>query len=158
MPDIYKVLEQLNIPYEKYEHPAVHTVEDTIEHYHNIAAGKSKNLFLRNAKGDLHVLVVMQADKRLDIQKLSERLNTKLSFASPQRLMHYLGVTPGSVSPFGLINNTDKSVKVLVDTELLQYEKLGYHPNSNTATLVIATEDLKKFLAATGNEISYLSL
>lgn len=156
--DIYKVLDNLQIQYEKYEHPAVHTVDDTLEHYKGIEAGKCKNLFLRNAKGDAHYLVVMQADKRLDIKKLSKLLGTKLSFASPERLMQYLGLTPGSVSPFGLIHNTDKSVKVIIDSGLLQYQKLGYHPNINTATLVITTEDFKKFLAWTGNKIDYVAL
>ncbi|MDE2588969.1 MAG: prolyl-tRNA synthetase associated domain-containing protein [Patescibacteria group bacterium] len=158
MQDIYQVLTDLTIPFEKFEHPAVHTVADTIEHYKGINAGKSKNLFLRNAKGDQYFLVIMQADKRLDTKKLSETLGTKLSFASPEILQQLLGLTPGSVSPFGLINDTNHVVQVLVDKSLLSYETLGYHPNSNTATLVISSKDLQKFLMSTGNKVSYIEL
>ncbi len=159
MADIYQILQQLEISFEKFEHPAVYTVEEAAKYDRGIDAGKSKNLFLRNAKGDTHYLVVMESTKRLDLKKLALVLGeSKLSFASPERMMQYLGLTPGSVSPFGLINNTDKSVKVIVDRGLRKYERLGYHPNINTATLVISTEDLKKFLAWTGNTITYLEL
>lgn len=157
--DIYSVLQDLGIQYEKHEHPAVHTVEEAAQYDRGIDAGKSKNLFLRNVKGDTHYLVVMESTKRLDLKRLSELLNeTKLSFASPERLMTHLGLTPGSVGPFGLINNSDKSVRVIVDSGLLKYSKLSYHPNVNTATLVISTEDLKKFLEWTGNKIEYIDL
>jgi len=159
MNDIYQVLQDLQIPYEKFEHPPVHTVEDSAKHYRGMDAGTSKNLFLRNAKGDSHYLVVIESTKRLDLKKLAEGLHERnLSFASPERLMTYLSLTPGSVSPFGLINNTDKSVKVIVDSDLLRFEKLSYHPNTNTATLVLATEDIKKFLTWTGNSIEYRAL
>jgi Ala-tRNA(Pro) deacylase len=159
MHDIYKILDDLQISYEKYDHPAVFTVAEAALYDRGIDAGKSKNLFLRNVKGDTHYLVVMQADKRLDLQRLATLLNeSKLSFASEERLVKYLGLTPGSVSPFGLINNADKSVNVIVDNDLLTYEKLAYHPNINTATLTIATEDLKKFLEWTENKVLYLHL
>lgn len=159
MEDIYTILQKLNIQYEKFDHPAVFTVSEAAQYDRGIYAGKSKNLFLRNVKGDMHYLVVMQADKRLDLERLATLLNEKkLSFGSEERLLKYLGLTPGSVSPFGLINNTDKSVKVIIDNDLLKYEKLAYHPNVNTATLVITKEDLQKFLESTGNKIVYLNL
>ena len=159
MKDIYQVLEGLHVQYEKHEHPAVYTVEEAAKYDREIDAGKSKNLFLRNNKGDTHYLVILQSTKRLDLQRLGQLLNeSKLSFASEERLMKYLGLTPGSVGPFGLINNTDKSVKVIIDSDLLTYQKLSYHPNVNTATLVIATEDLKKFLEWTGNSVRYVQL
>lgn len=159
MKDIYEILQDLQIQYEKYEHPAVYTVEEAAQYDRGIDAGKSKNLFLRNTKGDTHYLVVMESTKRLDLKALAEKLHeTKLSFASEERLLKYLGLTPGSVGPFGLISNIDKSVRVIVDQGLLQYPKLAYHPNVNTATLVIATEDMKKFLDWTGNTITYTQL
>lgn len=158
MSDIYQVLNDLQIHYEKYDHPAVHTVEEAALHYRGLDAGSCKNLFLRNAKGDQHYLVVMEGEKRLDLKKLSQTLGNKLSFASSERLMEYLGLTPGSVSPFGLINNTDKSVRVIVDNELLKFEKVGFHPNINTSTLILSTNDLKKFLAWAGNPVIYLDL
>lgn len=159
MLDIYKVLGDLGIQFEKHEHPPVFTVEEAAKYDRGIDGGKSKNLFLRNAKGDKHYLVIMQADKRLDLQWLATFLNeNKLSFASEERLEKYLGLKPGSVGPFGLINNADKSVHVVVDTDLMKFQKLGYHPNTNTATLVITAEDLKKFLEWTGNKIDYIEL
>lgn len=159
MNDIYQILQSLEIKYEKYEHPAVFTVEEAARYDRGIDAGKSKNLFLRNAKGDKHYLVVLQADKRLDLQRLAILLSeNKLSFASEERLEKYLGLKPGSVGPFGLVNDADKSVRVIIDKELLHYEKLAYHPNINIATLIISTEDFKKFLEWTGNKIDYLDL
>jgi len=157
--DIYQVLQDLNINYKKFDHPAVFTVEESEKYDKGIDAGKCKNIFLRNAKGDRHFLVIIESHKRLDLQQLSDLLHeSKLSFASEERLMQYLALTPGSVSPFGLIHNTDKTVRVIVDSDLMQYEKLAFHPNINTATLVITTENLKKFLDWTGNKIDYLEL
>lgn len=159
MKDIYKILQDLKIQYEKYDHPTVYTVEEAAQYDIGINAGKSKNLFLRNAKGDTHYLVVMESVKRLDLKKLALLINeSKLSFASHERLMKYLGLAPGSVSPFGLINDVDKSVRVIIDEDLFIHKKLAYHPNINTATLVITTEDFKKFLELTGNKIDYLRL
>lgn len=159
MKNIYDVLADLNIAYEKFDHPAVFTVEESDKHYQGIDAGKCKNLFLRNAKGDTHYLVIMESTKRLDLKGLALLINeSKLSFASPERLLKYLELTPGSVSPFGLINDTDKSVIVLIDNGLMEYEKVAFHPNVNTSTLVIKTEDFKKFLDWTGNKISYIEL
>ncbi len=159
MNDIYQILHDLDISYEKYEHPAVFTVEDAEKYDRGINAGHSKNLFLRNKKGDQHYLVVVEASKRVDLKKLALLLNeSKLSFASAERLMTYLGLTPGSVSPFGLINDTSKTVQVIVDNGLMQQTKQSYHPNRNTATLVIKREDFKKFLSWTKNPVMYKDL
>lgn len=159
MKDIYHILDQLNISYEKYEHPSVYTVEEAQQYDRGIDAGKSKNLFLRNKKGDTHYLVVAESSRKVDIKELEELTGEKnLSFASPERLLTHLGLTPGSVSPFGLINNTDKSVRVLIDQRLLAYNKLAYHPNVNTATLVISKDDFIKFLEWTGNQVTYVDL
>ena len=154
--DIYSVLEGLDIVYEKYEHPAVFTVEEAEKH----ARGEgihSKNLFLRNKKGNKHYLVVIRASKQINIKDLETKLQEKnLSFASPERMMKYLGLIPGSVSPFGLINDVNKEVQVVVDEGLLKSEKQAFHPNVNTATLAISTADFKKFLQWTGNDITYM--
>lgn len=159
MTKLYQILQDLNIQYVKYEHPALHTVEEAEKYYMGIDAGKSKSLFLRNKKGTTYYLVMIESTKRADLKKLSSLLDeSSISFASPEKLTEYLGLKPGSVSPFGLINNLDKSVQVIVDKELLKYQKLSYHPNINTATLVIKTDDFEKFLAWTGNKINYLEL
>lgn len=158
MKNIYLVLDELKITYKKYEHPAVFTVEEARKH--DTGSGSyNKSIFLRNKKGDNFYLVLTLGSKRIDLKSLAVFLNeTKLSFASPEKMMKYLGLTPGSVSPFGLINDVDKVVNVIVDEELLKFEKQGYHPNINTATLIISTEDLKKFLNWTGNKVTNRSL
>lgn len=159
MSDIYKILKQLKIDYEKYDHPAVFTVEEAEKYDRGIDGGKTKNLFLRNKKGDKHYLLIVESNKMTDLKKLAFLVKEKkLSFASPERLKETLGLIPGSVSPFGLINNTDKSVEVIVDNGLLKYEKLGFHPNINTATIVIKTDDFKRFLNWVGNNVIYMDL
>ncbi|HUQ85242.1 MAG TPA: prolyl-tRNA synthetase associated domain-containing protein [Candidatus Limnocylindrales bacterium] len=159
MNDIYKVLEELGIIYQKYDHPAVFTAEDADLHYSGIDGFKSKNLFLRNKKGDKHFLVIVKSTKKVDLKRLEGLLEAdKLSFGSPERMMKYLGLTPGSVSPFGLINDSEKVVNVVVDKDLLEYKKVAFHPNVNTATLVIDTENFKKYLEWTKNKVTYLDL
>ncbi|MFA6081197.1 MAG: prolyl-tRNA synthetase associated domain-containing protein [Patescibacteria group bacterium] len=158
MKDIYSILNRLEIKYKKYEHPAVFTVEEAKKH--DTGNGSyNKSIFLRNQKETNFYLVLTLGSKKLDLKGLAVFLNdSKLSFASPEKMMKYLGLTPGSVSPFGLINDVDKVVQVIVDEELLKFDKQGYHPNINTATLIISTEDLKKFLNWTKNKVTYKSL
>lgn len=159
MQDVYQILSGLNIAYEKHDHPAVFTVEEAQKYDRGIDAGKSKNLFLRNKKGDKHYLVIVESTKRVDLKQLSVQLNeNKIGFASPERLLEYLGLTPGSVSPFGLINDKNKAVQVIVDNDLMMHKKLAFHPNINTATLVMSSKDFQKFLDSTGNSISFLNL
>lgn len=159
MSDIYEVLAGLGIKYTKYEHPAVFTVDEAAGFEVDEKAAKTKNLFLRNKKGDRYYLVVMEAEKKLDLKKLAALLTEgKFSFASPERLSKQLGLTPGSVSPFGLINNVDNQVTAVIDNALFSYETVGFHPNINTATLIITASDFKKFLENSGNKIVYLDL
>lgn len=159
MPDIYHILKQLGIDYEKYDHQAVFTVEEAQKYDRGIDAGKSKNLFFRNKKGNKHYLVIVESLKTIDLKKLAALLNeNKIGFASPERLLKFLGLAPGSVSPFGLINDKNKSVQVVVDMELMRYEKLAFHPNVNTATLVISADDFKRFLAWAENSVTYVDL
>lgn len=161
MKDIYEVLDSLGIEYTKYEHPAVYTVEEAKKVDRGLGkdVSRTKNLFLRNKKGNKHYLVVLGAAKRANLESLVKDLDeSDLSFASPERMMKYLGLTPGSVSPFGLINDLESQVQVIVDEGLLKFPKQGFHPNINTATLVITTDDFKKFLESTQNNTTYLNL
>ncbi len=158
MSDLLTILDQLGIVSTRYDHPAVFTVADA-EKYERGQAAKSKNLFLRDKKGARHFLVVLAAEKRVDLAKLGVTLNVKnLSFASPSRLLQYLQLTPGSVSPFGLIHDRDKRVEVVVDQSLLKETEQGFHPNTNTATLIISTDDFLKFLSWTGNKITTVEI
>ncbi len=158
MEEVYKTFEKLNILYDYYEHPPVYTTEEAERYMGDIEATDTKNLFLRDEKGRSYYLVILPAEERVDLKKLAEKLEEKkLSFGSPLKLMLYLGLEPGSVSPFGLINDKKSEVKVLVHEDLLKEGKIGFHPNKNTATVVISTKDFKHFLEQSGNSISYFS-
>ncbi len=157
MNDIYEILEQLGIQYIRHEHPAVYTCEEADKYYKNIPGGKSKNLFLRNKKGNQYYLLIVEGSKKVDLKKLSDLVSeSKLGFASPERMMKYLGLTSGAVSPFGLINDTEKRVIVVIDKNLWKYDRLHFHPNVNTATLELSRDDFQKFLDWRGNEVKFL--
>jgi Ala-tRNA(Pro) deacylase len=152
-------LDALGITYERFEHPPVFTVDEANEHWRDIDATHCKNLFLRNQKGNRHYLVILRADKKADLRAVADQIGDgKLSFGSPERLMAQLGLTPGSVSPFGLINNAAHDVRVAIDRDLRQAARVSFHPNINTATLTIAFDDLERFLAACGNPVQYVSV
>lgn len=151
-------MEQLDIAYVKHEHPAVFTCEEAERYYKDIEGGKSKNLLLRNKKATHFYLVVAEDSKKIDLKSLTLTLGEdKFSFASPERMMDLIGLTPGSVSPFGLINDLDKKITVVVDEDLCAHDFLNFHPNDNTATLEITTVDFKKFLEWCGNKIIYFT-
>lgn len=159
MGDIYSVLKDLGIKYVKHEHPAVFTVAESKKYDLKFDCGKTKNLFLTNKKGDAFYLLVVEGETRVDLKKITHFLHeTKLSFASPELLFKYLELTPGSVSPFGLINDGNKTVTVLIDKNLMENNKIGFHPNSNTATLVLTTADFKRFLDWTGNRVFFVEV
>jgi Ala-tRNA(Pro) deacylase len=157
--ELYSLLEKLDIQYEYHEHPPLATIEDAKIHWADYNSGRCKNIFFRNHKGDRHYLVILEHLQQLNIRDLEKRLKQgKLSFASDQRLKKYLGVEPGSVSPFGLINDTEKHVHLFIDEKLRESERLTFHPNINTASLVISTADFIKFLKYTGNSYEFLRL
>jgi Ala-tRNA(Pro) deacylase len=150
-------LDELGIAYTRHEHPPVATVEEAEAHWAGIDATHCKNLFLRNQKGDRHYLVVLVHTKKADLRRVADQIGDgKLSFASPDRLMRYLGLTPGSVSPFGLINDRGHAVRVVLDRDLKAASRLSFHPNINTVTVAIAAADFVRFLDAAGNAIQYV--
>ena len=154
---VYAALDALGIAYEKYEHPAVFTAEDAAEHWARIPATPLKNLFLRNKKGNRHYLVILPIAKEADLRHLVKVIgDDRLSFGSPERLKDQLALTPGSVSPFGLINNPARSVQVIVDADLRAAERLIFHPNLNTASVAISRQDFERFLASTGHVVRWL--
>jgi Ala-tRNA(Pro) deacylase len=152
-------LRELGIAFTRHEHPPVATVEEASAHWAGIDATHCKNLFLRNQKGNRHYLVVLTAAKKADLKAVADQIGDgKLSFASPERLMTYLGVTPGSVSPFGLINDRDHLVRVVLDRDFETAARLAFHPNINTLTFTLAVADFTAFLAGCGNPIQYVSV
>lgn len=159
MKEIYDALKDLGIEYTEYTHPPVYTCEDADKFYVGVPGGQSKSLFLRNKKGSQHYLVVLPARKMIDLKALSDAVeDPKLGFASPERLFKFLRTTPGSVSPFGLVFDIDKHVKVVVDEELMRSEFLHYHPNDNTRTIVIRSGDLRRFLEKYAGSVRYMEL
>jgi Ala-tRNA(Pro) deacylase len=153
---VYEVLEKLGIAFTRYEHPPVFTVEQAERHWTGIKGAHCKNLFLRNKKGNRHYLVILDSSKQADLRKLNETLGEdRLSFGSPERLWRFLGLEPGSVSPFGLINDAGKDIVVIVDQDLKEAVQVNFHPNVNTATVGINAADFVKFLAWTGNRVRY---
>jgi Ala-tRNA(Pro) deacylase len=156
---VLQVLGELAIPYQLYEHPPVFTAEDAAAHWASIPATGVKNLFLRNKKGDRHYLAILAIEREADLRRLVKLVgDDRLSFGSPERLMTQLGLTPGSVSPFGLINNRDGRLVVLVDDALRSAERLIFHPNLNTASIAIAVSDFERFLQSRPNVVRWLRL
>ncbi len=152
-------LGELDIPFARHEHPKVATVEEAVVHWQGIDAAHFKNLFLRNQKGDRHYLVVVAHTKKVDLHRLAGQIGDgKLSFASPERLNNHLGLTPGSVSPFGLINDSSRAVRVFLDADIAGAERVSFHPNVNTATLVITAADFLRFLEACGNPVRQVAI
>jgi len=157
--ELYELLEKLEIRFEYHEHPPLATIEDAIIHWKDYNSGRCKNIFFRNHKGNRHYLVILEHLRQLDIHDLEKRLRQgKLSFASDQRLKKYLGLDPGSVSPFGLINDKENHVHLFIDEKLKGSDRLAFHPNVNTATLVISKADFLRFLDYTGNSYEFLKL
>jgi Ala-tRNA(Pro) deacylase len=158
-PAVYAALDALGISYERYDHPAVFNAEDASKFWNPIEGIQCKNLFLRNKKGDRHYLVVLEISKRADLKEIVKAVgDDRLSFGSPERLMAELGLTPGSVSPFGLLNDLDASVRVLIDQELKGQRRLIFHPNINTASVVVSWADLERFLATRRNSVRLIAL
>lgn len=156
---ILEALTGLGIPFERHEHPPIASAIGTEELWPPIDAVQTKNLFLTNAKRTRFYLVILDHRKRADLRKVAEQLGEgRLSFGSAERLMAHLGVTPGSVSAFGLIHDRTHAVRVCVDEALRQTPRIAFHPNLNTATLVISFADFERFLADCGNPVQFVNL
>ena len=157
MVDLYQILAAHHVEYERYDHPAVYTVEDVRRLVPPLPAVKTKNLFLRDHKGKRHFLLIVPAEKRVHIKALHTVLGTsRLSFGSADRLKKYLGVDPGAVTIFALINDPGHEVELVLDESLWAHATFQFHPLVNTSTLVISRTNLKRFLALTGHEVNTL--
>jgi Ala-tRNA(Pro) deacylase len=157
--ELYELFERLGITFEYHEHPPLATIEDARIYWKDYNSGRCKNIFVRNHKGDRHYLIILEHLRNVNMKDLEKRLRQgKLTFASDLRLRKYLGVEPGSVSPFGLINDTTQHVHLFIDEKLNEFERLAFHPNINTATLVVSKSDFLKFLGYTGNSFEFIRL
>ncbi len=151
MVDIYGFLKNHGINYERFDHPAVFTCQDADALCPTMPGKSIKNIFLHDKKSEKFFLLVVGSEKRLDLKHLKNLLEaSRLSFCSPDKLQQYLGVDPGSVTILGLINDQNHSVNVLFDNEIWGYP-LQCHPLVNTATLVIPSNEIIRFLNITGH-------
>jgi len=156
---VLNCLKELEIDYEIFEHPPVPTVEDALPYWKKINATHCKNLFFRNHKGNRHYLVILKHERQLIIRDLEQRLKQgKISFASTERMNRYLGLSGGSVSVFGIINDTEDHVHLFLDAELQKAKKISFHPNENNATVVISFTSFIKFLDWSGNTYEFITL
>ncbi len=133
-------------------HPPLFTVADSRVLRGEIPGGHTKNLFLKD-KADALFLVVAEEDARIELKSIHHRIGSKrVSFGSAELLLQHLGVVPGSVTPFALINDTSGAVSVVLDAAMMRHEVLNFHPLINTMTTSIAARDLVTFIKATGHE------
>lgn len=150
--DLFDRLQELGIETTTHEHPAVFTVAESEALERDILGGHTKNLFLKDAKGRLF-LVVAKSTTRIDLKALQKAIGSaRLSFGKPDLLLEVLGVPPGSVTAFALMNDTGQRVSVIIDAALMDYDAINCHPLENTATTSIGRDDLLTFVRACGHE------
>lgn len=166
---VLNYLREHDIPFTNYNHPEGKTIEEAKQWWKDDGSVHCKNLFFRNHKGNGHYLVCFDSDHDLAIHDLEHLLKEslvsrglpscgKLSFASSERMMKYLGLEPGSVSPFGLINDTENHVHLFLDENLQKADSLSFHPNDCRGTVVIKREDFERYLSIVGNTYEYIRL
>lgn len=155
---LFAELDAMGIKTQTLEHPPLYTVAESAEVEKQLPGGHTKNLFLKDAKGNLF-LVVARTSSQVDLKTLPKTINShRLSFGKAELLMEVLGVPPGSVTAFSVINDRDKRVTVIIDAALMDCETINCHPLQNTATTNIARDDLMRFIRATGHEPSIAHL
>ncbi|MBR5849948.1 MAG: prolyl-tRNA synthetase associated domain-containing protein [Alistipes sp.] len=156
---VFDFLDRHEIRYTWYEHPEAPTIEIARQYWRADDSKHCKNLFFRNHKGNRHYLVCFDAEQSLAIRDLEQRLRQgKLTFASEERMERWLGLRPGSVSPFGLINDPEQHVHLFLDAQLRNYPALSFHPNDNRATVVIELKEFLRYLEKVGNSYEFIEL
>lgn len=156
--DLFARLDALGIAHKTYEHPPVFTVEESRAACAHVPGCHTKNLFLKDRKDGLW-LVVAREELRIDLNALAKQLDAaRFSFGSAELLIATLGVPPGSVTPFSLINDTESRLRIVLDQEMLASDPLNFHPLRNDRTTAIAPSDLVRFVRDTGHEPLVMAL
>lgn len=157
--DLFAFLAGLDIPVTTVTHPPLYTVADSQALRGEIPGGHTKNLFLKDRK-DQYFLLTVEEEATLDLKTIHTLIGAagRVSFGRPEALMDLLGVTPGAVTAFGVLNDAEKRVKVFIDDALLSNTMINAHPLTNEATTSIAAHDLLRFIKATGHDPSILKL
>jgi Ala-tRNA(Pro) deacylase len=149
--ELFAFFQSLGISTSTVDHIPVFTVEDAKQVHGEIPGGHCKNLFCKDEKGVLWLIVALD-DARIDLKAAKDKIGSKrLTFGKPELLLEVLGVVPGSVTPFGLINDEKHLTNVILDEAMMKHELLNYHPLSNDATTTISRDDLVRFIEATGH-------
>ncbi len=150
---LFSLFDQLGIKTSTIEHPPLFTVADSQTLRGEISGGHTKNLFLKDKKDNIF-LVTVDENAVVDLKNIHHKIgaSSRVSFGKPELLMELLGVAPGSVTVFGVINDHDHRVKVIIDEALFGHDTINAHPLTNTATTSIMTEDLLRFFDATGHK------
>ncbi|MGH1352465.1 MAG: prolyl-tRNA synthetase associated domain-containing protein [Methyloligellaceae bacterium] len=149
---LFTLLNDLGIPFSTVEHKALHTVEESQSLRGEIDGGHSKNLFLKCKKGKLWLVTALE-DTQIDLKALAKTFGAgRFSFGKPELLFEMLGVHPGSVTPFSIINDPEKKVQLVLDAKMMEEELLNFHPLENTATTSISNKNFMKFIKAVGHE------
>lgn len=158
--DIYKFLNEKNIWHEITEHEAVYNMEELESVELPYPEADAKNIFVRDDKKANYYLITVKGDKRVDLKEFRKNNGTRnLSFASPDDLMSIMGLIPGAVSPLGILNDTELKVRFYIDKYFVEESHLvGVHPNDNTATVWIKTEDLIEVIKEHGNEVNIVEI
>ena len=157
--DLLGYLAELGIETQTVEHRPVFTVSEGADIKARIPGAHSKNLFVKDKKGRLF-LITAKDHTPIDLKRAHETIGAsgRLSFCSAEQLMRYLGVEPGSVTPFGIANDRERVVKMILDANLMEHERVNFHPLVNSMTTTISRDDLVRFLRATGHEPEILQL
>lgn len=155
----YGWLKENGVEYEIAEHEAVYTIEEMDRLGLKGKGCVCKNLFLRDAKGKRHFLVSFCGDKTADLKSLGELLGgVRLSFASEERLQKYLNLTKGSVTPLGVMYDTDSAIEVVLDADLEKENRIGVHPCENNATVFMDFADLERIISSNGNKVTVVRI
>jgi Ala-tRNA(Pro) deacylase len=151
--DLFSLLDRLGVAHSTVHHPPLFTVEESRAQRGQIPGGHTKNLFLRDKKGAIYLVVALE-DAVIALKGLHRLLGAsgRFSFGSSDLMMELLGVRPGSVTPFGVMNDTAGRVQVVLDATMMEYDTLNYHPLQNTMTTTLSRDGLLAFLRATGHE------
>ena len=157
--ELFAFLDGLCIETRTFEHPPLFTVRDSQELRGTIPGAHTKNLFLKDKK-DRFFLLTVDEEAEVDLKQVHHLIGAsgRVSFGRPEMLMELLGVIPGAVTPFGLINDTGNHVQFFLDSELMESEIINAHPLTNEATTSIARADLLRFVEATGHQPTILKL
>lgn len=146
MKEVLDILKDMNISYDIVNHLPAWTTEDADKYIEGRDGVRSKTIFMAGKKNRSFYLIVLDENKRLDIKGLNEKIGDRLHFGKEEHLKDKMGLVPGMVSIFGLLNNKDHDIKVYIDKNLLEQSIITFHPNDNTATIFITINDMCKFL------------